>query len=71
VEYASADQWLAAFDAMTYGLKYGIKIDDARQELSLRVEYYEQRLTRCPSGLDLALARRIGRRRTSIAPKGA
>ena len=45
VEYASADQRLAAFDAMTYGLKYGIKIDDARQELSLRVEYYEQRLT--------------------------
>ena len=45
VGYASSDQRLAAFDAMTYGLKYGIKIDDARQELSLRIEYYQQRQT--------------------------
>jgi Protein of unknown function (DUF3570) len=45
VGYASSDQRLAAFDAVTYGLKYGVKIDDARQELSLRIEYYQQRLT--------------------------
>jgi len=45
VGYASSDQRLAAFDAVTYGLKYGIKIDDARQELSLRIEYYQQRQT--------------------------
>lgn len=45
VGYASSDQRLAAFDAVTYGLKYGVKIDDARQELSLRIEYYQQRQT--------------------------
>ena len=42
--YASADQRLAAFDAVTYGLKYGVRVDDARQELSVRIEYYQQRL---------------------------
>jgi Protein of unknown function (DUF3570) len=58
--YASSDQRLAAFDAVTYGLKYGVKIDDARQELSVRIEYYQQRLIdRMASpvlleGLDLA-----------------
>jgi len=45
VGYASADQRLAALNAVTYGLKYGVKIDDARQELSLRIEYYQQRQT--------------------------
>jgi Protein of unknown function (DUF3570) len=39
--YGSADQRLAAFDATTFGLKYGARIADT-QELSVRFEYYRQ-----------------------------
>jgi Protein of unknown function (DUF3570) len=42
--YASADQRLAAFDATTFGLKYGARLVDNTQELSMRFEYYRQSL---------------------------
>ena len=46
--YASSDSRLAAFRAMTYGLKYaktmGVPGDRSGSELSVRVEYYQQTL---------------------------
>jgi hypothetical protein len=41
--YGSADQRLAAFDATTFGLKYGARFEDTK-ELSVRFEYYRQNL---------------------------
>lgn len=38
----SADPRLGAFDGITYGFKYGYRITP-RQEISLRLEYYEQK----------------------------
>jgi len=44
--YASADSRLGAFHALTYGLKYGMKLDDRlgldASEFNIRVEYYQQ-----------------------------
>lgn len=40
MEYASADYRLAAFNATTLGLKFGIKLKDDK-ELSTRIEYYQ------------------------------
>jgi len=44
--FASADSRLGAFHALTYGLKYGVHLDDklAREgsEFSVRIEYYIQ-----------------------------
>ncbi len=40
-QYASADTRLAAFQARTYGLKFGVVMGDG-SELSIRVEYYGQ-----------------------------
>ena len=44
--YASADSRLGGFHALTYGVKYGIKLDDKLNreaaEINIRVEYYEQ-----------------------------
>ena len=46
IGYASADQRLQAFHAVTYGLKYGVKLDDSEDqsssEISVRLEYYRQ-----------------------------
>ena len=46
IGYASSDQRLAAFHALTYGLKYGVKLEDSEDqsssELSVRLEYYRQ-----------------------------
>jgi hypothetical protein len=46
VTYASADTRLSAFHALTYGVKYAVKLGDhfgpAGSELSFRLEYYEQ-----------------------------
>jgi Protein of unknown function (DUF3570) len=46
VSYASADERLGAFHAFSYGLKYGVKIDDAEDnsssEFNVRVLYYQQ-----------------------------
>jgi len=39
--YASSDQRLSAFHALTFGVKYGVKLDDDR-EFSVRVEEYRQ-----------------------------
>jgi hypothetical protein len=63
---ASADLRLAAFHALTYGLKYGCKLTDhfgrfgrESTELNVRLEYYEQTLNGNPAapptlnGLDL------------------
>jgi hypothetical protein len=45
-EYQSSDERLGAFHALTYGLKYahpvGDPLNDARSELSVRFEYYQQ-----------------------------
>ena len=64
--YLSADSRLAAFHALTYGLKYGIKLSDrlggfGRQgtEFNVRLEYYQQTIQNSPAapaalqGLDL------------------
>jgi len=44
--YASADARLGAFHALTYGLKYAFKLDEALDqpgsEFSIRLEYYQQ-----------------------------
>ena len=44
--YASADARLGAFHALTYGLKYAFKLDEALDqpgsEFSVRLEYYQQ-----------------------------
>jgi Protein of unknown function (DUF3570) len=44
--FASADQRLADFHALTYGLEYGIKLDSALDEpgaeFTVRAEYYQQ-----------------------------
>jgi hypothetical protein len=63
LDYASADTRLAAFRALTYGLKYAVKLDQqldqAGSEFSVRFEYYQQTLDHtaaAPSalqGLDL------------------
>ncbi len=46
LSYASSDSRLGAFHALTYGLKYGAKLDDALDqpgsEFSVRVELYQQ-----------------------------
>lgn len=42
IEYASADSRLGAFDATTYGVKFGMNLAKDR-ELSLRVEQYDQK----------------------------
>jgi len=54
---ASADSRLAAFHALTYGVKYGIKLNDrlgwfAREgtEFNLRLEYYQQTIQDGPAG---------------------
>lgn len=48
--YASADTRLAAFHALTYGLKYAVKLDQeldqAGSEFSVRFEYYQQTIDR-------------------------
>ncbi len=41
-QFASADTRLAKFHAMTYGLKFGLPVDEG-SELSIRLEYYDQR----------------------------
>lgn len=41
VEHASADSRLGAFDAVTYGIKFGMQLPKDR-ELTLRIEQYEQ-----------------------------
>jgi Protein of unknown function (DUF3570) len=41
-QYASADTRLAKFHALTYGLKFGLPLDEG-SEFSIRVEYYDQR----------------------------
>jgi hypothetical protein len=64
--YESADSRLAAFHALTYGLKYGIKLADhfggfGREgtEFTVRLEYYQQTIQNGPTapaalqGLDL------------------
>jgi hypothetical protein len=64
--YLSADSRLAAFHALTYGLKYGIKLSDrlgglGREgaEFNVRLEYYQQTIQNGPAvpaalqGLDL------------------
>jgi hypothetical protein len=63
LSYASADSRLSAFHALTYGLKYAVKLDSelerASSEFSVRFEYYQQILDHrasAPSalqGLDL------------------
>jgi hypothetical protein len=44
--YASSDSRLGAFRALTYGVKYGMKLDDklgrTGAEFSIRAEYYQQ-----------------------------
>ncbi len=40
-QYASADTRLAAFHATTYGLKFGMPLDQG-SEFNVRVEYYDQ-----------------------------
>lgn len=40
-EYASADPRLGSFDAITYGIKYGFRLN-SNSEVSIRVESYEQ-----------------------------
>jgi hypothetical protein len=60
---ASADTRLGAFDALTYGVKFAVKLDtrldQPGSEISMRVEYYQQTLdNRVPGpgalqGLDL------------------
>lgn len=42
VKYASADSRLGAFDATTYGVKFGMNLSNDR-ELSFRVEQYDQK----------------------------
>jgi hypothetical protein len=64
--YVSADSRLAAFHALTYGLKYGIRLSDrlgglGREgtEFNVRLEYYQQTIQNGPAvpaalqGLDL------------------
>jgi hypothetical protein len=63
VGYASSDERLGAFHALTYGLKYAIKwgdrTDQTGSEVSFRLEYYQQIMdNRAPAptalqGLDL------------------
>jgi hypothetical protein len=60
VGYASSDERLGAFHALTYGLKYAVKWgDQVGSELSFRLEYYQQLMDyRAPAlsalqGLDL------------------
>jgi Protein of unknown function (DUF3570) len=55
--YVSADSRLAAFHALTYGIKYGINLSDrlggfAREgtEFNLRLEYYQQTIRDGPAG---------------------
>jgi Protein of unknown function (DUF3570) len=47
-EFASADSRLAKFNATTYGLKFGVPLDEGA-EFSIRVEYYDQRGNGSPS----------------------
>jgi hypothetical protein len=53
--YASADSRLGGFHALTYGLKYAMKLDGRftreRTEFSVRVEYYQQTVDNGPAGI--------------------
>ncbi len=40
-QYASADTRLAKFRALTYGLKFGMPLDE-NSEFNIRIEYYDQ-----------------------------
>jgi hypothetical protein len=55
--YASADSRLAGFHALTYGVKYGIKLNDRLgwfsrdgTEFNVRFEYYQQTIQDEPAG---------------------
>ena len=52
--YFSADPRLASFHGQTFGLKYGIPMDDTGGELSFRIERYTQRGS-TPGGLPAGL----------------
>lgn len=47
-QYASADTRLARFQGYTYGLKFGMPLNEG-SEFNVRVEYYEQRGNSSPS----------------------
>jgi hypothetical protein len=51
---ASSDSRLGAFDALTYGVKYGIKLDNETgrngSEFSVRAEYYQQNVRNSAAG---------------------
>ena len=53
--YASADSRLGGFHALTYGLKYAMKLDGRftreRSEFSVRAEYYQQTVGDGPAGI--------------------
>ncbi len=48
-QYASADTRLAKFQAETYGMKFGIPIDET-SEFNMRIEYYDQHGNGSPPG---------------------
>ena len=48
-QYASADTRLAKFHAQTYGMKFGMALNET-SELNLRVEYYDQHGNGSPAG---------------------
>jgi hypothetical protein len=48
-EFASADNRLAKFHAQTYGVKFGMPLNEG-SELNVRVEYYDQHGNGSPSG---------------------
>jgi hypothetical protein len=48
-EYASADTRLAKFHAQTYGLKFGMPVDET-SEVNVRIEYYDQHGNGSPAG---------------------
>ena len=48
-QYASADTRLAKFHANTYGMKFGVALNET-SELNLRVEYYDQQGNGSPAG---------------------
>jgi hypothetical protein len=48
-QFASADTRLAKLHAQTYGVKFGIAIDEG-SELNVRVEYYDQHGNSSPAG---------------------
>ena len=48
-QYASADTRLAKFHAQTYGMKFGVALNEI-SELNLRLEYYDQHGNGSPAG---------------------